>query len=344
MRSRKVRVLIIEDFIPFQRLIQLVLEENQHLQMIGVAADGAEGACKAKELNPDLILLDIGLPRLNGIEAAKKILASAPQCRIVIVTQESSADSVRESLAVGARGYVSKSRIVSDLLPAIKAVLEGNRFTSSGLTLNCSPELEDLQNAAVCKDLSKRASRSQAGVQFTGRHNLQVHSSEEVLLRGATCFLGHAICAEQPAICVASEALRRQLFSALASKGIDIKTAIRQGRYIALDVEEVVSLFMPDGAADAVRFTEFMGGLIKAACQASPCSRPQVAVFAECTSRVWATGNTKGAMRVERLWNHLTARQDVNILCSYAVTNFHGDEDCREIRELCEEHSFVLSR
>lgn len=87
-----------------------------------------------------------------------------------------------------------------------------------------------------------------------------------------------------------------------------------------------------------------MGGLIGAFTQAARGARPQVSIFAECTARLWSTGKAVAALRVERLWNYLASRQDVNILCAYGVTSFHGDEDCEEIQTLCEEHSFVFSR
>jgi len=325
-------------------LIQWILEEDQQLQIVGLAADGEEGVRKAQELKPDLILLDIGLPKLNGIEAAKQILASLSQCRILVVTHDSSAECVRESLGIGARGYVLKERLVPDLLRAVKSVLGGKRFTSSGLAMDCSPAVDDRQSLPECTDSRTTSLRRQTAVQLTGRHNLQVHSSEDILLQGATCFVGNAIRAGQAAIVIATAALRARLLPSLLATGIEIKAALREGKHIALDVKEVVSLFMPNGTLDVVRFMEFMGGLIRAAARASHCRRPRVAVFAEYTSRLWAAGETRGAMRVEQLWNQLAARQDVDILCAYDVTNFHGDEDCEHIRDLCQEHSFVLSR
>ena len=102
--------------------------------MIGDVADGIQAVEKAQELDPDLILLDIGLPRLNGLQAARQILKCNPQSRIVFLSQESSAEVVREALNLGACGYVVKSQAGSELLPAIKAALEGKRFISSGLS------------------------------------------------------------------------------------------------------------------------------------------------------------------------------------------------------------------
>jgi DNA-binding NarL/FixJ family response regulator len=90
---------------------------------------------KTQELQPDLILLDIGLPGLNGIEAARQIRKLVPQSKILFVSQESSADVIEEALSLGAMGYVVKAHAGSELLVAREAVREGRRFVSSGSTL-----------------------------------------------------------------------------------------------------------------------------------------------------------------------------------------------------------------
>jgi DNA-binding NarL/FixJ family response regulator len=91
----------------------------------------ADSTASAKERR-ELILLDIGLPTLNGIPAARRICKLAPESKIVFLTQESSADVVQEALNLGARGYVLKTRAAIDLLAAVDAVLEGRRFVSGG--------------------------------------------------------------------------------------------------------------------------------------------------------------------------------------------------------------------
>ncbi len=95
--------------------------------------DGSHAVEIAQELCPDLILLNIGLPGLNGIEAARQILKIIPESKIVFLTQETAAEVVREALNVGASGYVVKSPAGKELLGAIEAVLQGKRFVSSGL-------------------------------------------------------------------------------------------------------------------------------------------------------------------------------------------------------------------
>jgi DNA-binding NarL/FixJ family response regulator len=106
------------------------LEKRSELQVICEVSDGMEAVQKAEELKPDLILLDIGLPKLNGIEAARQIRKLSPQSKIIFVSQESSADMVQAALSSGALGYVVKTRAGSDLLAAIEAAILEKQFVS----------------------------------------------------------------------------------------------------------------------------------------------------------------------------------------------------------------------
>jgi DNA-binding NarL/FixJ family response regulator len=123
-----IRVLVVEDFAPFRQSIRSILRKRGDLQIVCEVADGLEAVQKAEELKPNLILLDIGLPTVNGIEAARQIRALAPESRIIFVTQESSADVVQEAFSVGAWGYVLKCRAARDLLAAVDGTILGERF------------------------------------------------------------------------------------------------------------------------------------------------------------------------------------------------------------------------
>jgi len=125
-----VRVLVVDDFEPFRRFVSSTLGKRQALQIVGEASDGLEAVRRAEALKPDLILLDIGLPTLNGMEAARQIRKLAPESKIIFLSQESCADVVQEALNLGAWGYVAKATAGRDLLAAVEAVLLGQHFVS----------------------------------------------------------------------------------------------------------------------------------------------------------------------------------------------------------------------
>ena len=143
--SGSVRLLVVEDYEPFRRFVCSTLEKRTELQVIGEASDGLEAVRKAEELQPDLILLDVGLPTLNGIEAARRILKLSPESKILFVSQETSTDVVQEALGFGALGYVAKTNAGIELLAAVEAVSQGGRFVGAGLAGLIPAELADGQ-------------------------------------------------------------------------------------------------------------------------------------------------------------------------------------------------------
>ena len=141
-----VRVLVVDDYIPFRQFVCSMLQKRPELHVIYEASDGLEAVQKAKELRPDLVLLDIGLPTLNGIEAARLIGGLSSKSKIVFLSQESSADVVREAFSVGASGYVIKSDAGSELLATVDAVVQGKPFVGSEMAGYMPPESIDLQS------------------------------------------------------------------------------------------------------------------------------------------------------------------------------------------------------
>jgi DNA-binding NarL/FixJ family response regulator len=131
--DKSVRVLVVDDFEPFRRFVCATLEQSPNLQIVGEVTDGLEAVHRAEELQPDLILMDIGLPSLNGIEAARRIRELSPESKILFVSENRSGEVAEEALRTGAGGYVVKSDASAELLPATKAVLAGKRFISASL-------------------------------------------------------------------------------------------------------------------------------------------------------------------------------------------------------------------
>jgi two-component system, NarL family, nitrate/nitrite response regulator NarL len=128
-----VRVLVVDDFELWHTFVHMQLDKETNLHVIGVAADGLEAVRKAQKLQPDLILLDISLPKLNGVEAARRIRRVAPKSVILFLSGESDPDVVRDAFSAGGLGYVLKPDAARDLLAGIESVLLGRRFVSSSL-------------------------------------------------------------------------------------------------------------------------------------------------------------------------------------------------------------------
>jgi DNA-binding NarL/FixJ family response regulator len=125
-----VRILVVDDFVLFRQFVVELLGKRPELQIVGEASDGLEALQRAVELRPDLTLLDIGLPSLNGIEVARQMRSLVPESKIIFLSQESSADVVQEALSLGARGYVTKTKAQADLFAAVEAALSGKTFVS----------------------------------------------------------------------------------------------------------------------------------------------------------------------------------------------------------------------
>lgn len=128
-----VRILLVDDSEPFRNLTAKIFQKNPKFQIAGVAADGEQAVQKAQELKPDLIVLDIGLPKLGGIEAARQIRAVSPDSKILFFTGNDFPQIVREALEAGTGGYVIKVDGAAELLAAVEAVLRGERYVSKRL-------------------------------------------------------------------------------------------------------------------------------------------------------------------------------------------------------------------
>jgi len=126
-----VRVLVVDDYAPWMNFVSVALETAPQFQVIGQAIDGLTALQKVVELNPDLVVLDIGLPDISGIRVAQQIRDMAPDIRILFLSENTAPNIVRAALCTGAQGYVVKSSAARELLPALDAVLLDCYFVSA---------------------------------------------------------------------------------------------------------------------------------------------------------------------------------------------------------------------
>jgi DNA-binding NarL/FixJ family response regulator len=300
----------------------LLFQARPEWQVIAEAADGPEAVQKAEELKPDLIVLDIGLPNLNGIEAARQIRQFSPGSKIVFLSQNNDLDVVRAALST-AQGYVYKTDFRRDFLPAIHAVLRGQQFVSYRL-----------KGYKVTDTAVKKAPH---------RHEVQFYSDDAVFLDSFARFIATALKSGRGAIAVITESHRSGLVSRLKAQGLDVDTARQHGTYIQLDVAETLSTFMVNGMPDTTRFFDVAGGLIESAAKAARQEHYGVVVCGECSPTLWAEGKADAAIRVEQLFNQVGTAFGLDLLCGYPLSSFQGEEDKHVFQSICAEHSAVYS-
>lgn len=124
------RILLAEDFPPWREFTRSLLEKRAQWQIVGEARDGLEAVDQATRMQPDVVLLDVGLPLLSGIDASSQICEAVPNVRVVFLTAQESVEIVHAAFSNGAQGYVLKVDAQIELLPAIEAVLRGEKFLS----------------------------------------------------------------------------------------------------------------------------------------------------------------------------------------------------------------------
>ena len=159
-RMSVVRVLVVDDTQEWRDFISHLLLKDERFEIVGKAHDGTHAIRLTEQTKPTVVLLDIRMPRMNGLEAAKRIRAIEPRALIIFLTGESDRDVVVAAFEVGASGYVLKVNASRDLLLAIDAAIDGNRFASSGLLESDTIEKRFIdQNRGSSSD-SRRGSRT----------------------------------------------------------------------------------------------------------------------------------------------------------------------------------------
>jgi CheY-like chemotaxis protein len=313
------RILLVEDFEPFRQFVRLALQPRADFKIVGEAVDGLEAVQKAKELQPDVILLDIGLPRLNGMAAAEQIRVLAPQSKLLFISLESSSAVVEEAFRLGARGYLHKLRAESDLIPAIETVLAGRQFLSGNL------EPVESMKAPPC-------------------HEIQFYYDEAVILDSAIRFIGDALNANGTVVVVATAQHLESIVQRLKAEGRDMDRAIQQGTYISLNATEVLSKIIVNGRVNHACTSQVLTSVLESAIESAKRTNSRVSVFGECAGLLFAEGNATAAMELEKRANNLIAKSGIDILCPYPLHALQAPADEHTLKDVCAEHTAVFSK
>lgn len=319
-------MLVVDDFESWRTYVSSALRAMPRWQIVGEASDGANGVTQAAALRPDLILLDIAMPALNGIEAARRILDHNPDAKIIFISEHHAWDIAQEALATGARGYVIKSHAARELLPAMDALIGGGRFVSANLA---GRGLQAMGDALVCAE---------------PWHEV-VFCSTDAQLLDAYLHMGHdALRAGVPFIVVAPEERRTAIRTGLEALGIDIDRETRQDRYFSFDVEAVLAHTLVDGWPDQSRFWEATTSLVMRAARSSPAGHPRVTACGECAPTLWRRGQGDSAVQLERLWTAFCRTFNIDVLCTYDSPTAYPDHDGAIFHGVCAAHTAVRTR
>jgi DNA-binding NarL/FixJ family response regulator len=335
-----IRVLVVEDYEHWRRYFSTALQKQPELQVIGEVSDGLEAVQKAEELQPDLILLDIGLPTLNGIEAARRIRKLSSESKILFVSQETSADVVQEALSTGAHGYVVKSDARSELLPAVEAVLQGKRFVSASFSGHDLVEPTEDQS----DNLQRNEGVTPFGTQKKIRHEVEFYADNTGFVDGFARFIEAALKEGNAVIVIATDSHQASLLQRLTADGFNIPAEIEQGSYIPLNVTDTLPNFMVNDSPDPVLFRKLAGDLITEAAKGAKGEHPRVAACGEGVHTLLAAGNLEATIMLERMWDEIAQHYEVDVLCGYFRSAFANEENISTLERVCAEHSAAHGR
>jgi DNA-binding NarL/FixJ family response regulator len=340
------RILVADDFAPWRRFISsIILLKEPGWHIVCEVSDGAEAVVKAEVLAPDLILLDLSLPKLNGIEAARQIRKVAPNCKILFLSAFDAIEVVEEALNAGGNGYIAKLDAARELIEAVETLFQGKQFVSSRIKGGIVADVEDTQasDKTTRDEVFWSQSHHAQEAKFTRCHEVQFYSDDEDFLESVTHFIVAALKFGNAAIVVATKPHRDMLLGALKAQDVDIDSLIQQGAYVSCDAADALSTFMIDDWPDVGRFLEAFNKLIDSALRAAKAKHPRVAIFGEGVALLWAEGKREATIRVEQLSNELAKNRKVDILCAYPFS-LHIQEDKHSFETICAEHSAVGSK
>ncbi len=337
-------ILVVDDFQPLRRFVCSTLEQRAEFRVIGQAADGMEAIQKAVELQPDLILLDLSLPKLNGLAAARQIRQLSPRSKILFLSEHASKEILEEALSMGASGYLVKSDAGQELFAALQAVIEGEQFVSRRLAGRSSPDFKSTRATDSHFSAKSRALTPPQKREITHLHEVQFYSDEAGFFDDFSDFIAPFLISGDSVIVVATESHRNGLFSKLQARGLDISRFVEHGNYIALDVAETLSTFMVNDRPDPLRFSKAVNDVIQRAADAAKGEHIRIGACGECAPVLWAQGKAEAAVRLEQLWDEMAKTYKVDIFCGYPLVDFQGKEGRNMFKRVCAEHTAVYSR
>jgi DNA-binding NarL/FixJ family response regulator len=310
-RQERPRILLVDDHPGVLKAISRILATE--FEVAGLASDGLEALDLARRIEPDAIVLDVNMPRLTGVETLQGLERSGSQAPVVFLSQVDDVRVISQAFRYGARGYVMKSRIVSDLAPALDHALSGRLFMPS------PPSLASLAGGR--------------------RHAMQLHDESYSVDRLGAFF--DAALRHGDATCViATKEIREALGTYLATRGWNIPTLLATKRYLTIDTAEALHRFMRDGMPDAGRLAEIAMELNEYRLAGTDGPSPRLTVLGSMAESLNNEGNAAAAIALEHLWDEVTKNLPFLTVCAYAESCF-GNRERDFWRTICGAHTAV---
>lgn len=307
------RILLVDDSESWRRQLSDLLSLRQDVQILGQASDGRQALRSAERLQPDLILLDIGLPDTSGIQLVHPLSLCAPRAEVLLLSADNHADTVRIALATGARGYLWKSDAHRELSAAVAAVRRGDRFLS-----NSVKNLDDATHA----------------VQFYAEDSLLSDCVYECMTA--------ALRQGQSAIVIGSKDHREAIEWKLKSGGVELETLVSNQRYLAFDSCSTLEKLMNGNSVDGQAATSLLSSIIEQAEATSRAEQRKVTFFGEIAPLLIAQGKLAAALELEQIADNVVATHSVYLRCAYGSGLFPREASSSEYSSVCARHSAVI--
>jgi DNA-binding NarL/FixJ family response regulator len=312
--SARPRVVLADDHPTFLKWVSRFLEGS--CDIVGLAADGRQALDLNRRLRPEVVVLDVTMPELDGFETLEHLRRDSPETRVVFLTMHGDDEFVAAAINGGALGYVVKSRIASDLITAIEYARAGRVFV---------PCLSSLAKVP--------------GV----HHALQVHADDRHHLDTVSDLVATTLRSGDPVVIVATEATRAGITHRLQARHLTVSALLERGQYLEHDSPAILSQMVRDGRLDRERLRESADAFDQFRLGAPSGSGGRLTVVSDVAISLCRNGDFGAALDLERFWNELTRALPFFTVCSYPTECFETPAARDQLSRICAEHSAVIA-
>ena len=334
-----VEVLIADDHDGLRRAIRSVIESEPAYRVCGEARDGVDAVDKARQLRPDIVLMDVNMPRMDGLQATAIIQREFADCTVIVVTQNETTIAREQARIAGADGFVANSDLSRDLFSTMRRVAMEN---------NSRPNLKKSERVKRDGKTGSAHGVANEGEPWSGLlvsaapsdHIVQLYQDQEFLNRAVCRFAAAAITNGEGVILVPTVAHWDAFRPRLESEGVDVKAAEKRGQLTVVDADNLLPTFMRGGMPDSPVFLGLAQNVVSKA--RGDGRYPKVRWWGEMVNILWERGDVAASMALEDQFDQLAHEQDIAIFCSFLMDNFDGDVHARMLPRLGENHSHLI--